>query len=245
MKDKKIKKAAELLWLMGIVLVAFGVAICSMTDLGVSMIAAPAFILQEFLVRFWDGLTVGVVEYIFQGLLLILMCLLVRRFRWRYLLAFLCAVLYGYVLNFFLWVLRDVRIDSAAARWGMLLLGDTVTAAGVACFFRTYLPLQVYELFVAELSKHRHFSINKTKAVFDYSLLAISVLMALLLFRDAGSFPWRSIGTQCFHSLGLGTVVTTLINSLLITVIGRGLDRSFERTPRFPRAAELLGEAEE
>jgi len=40
---KKFEKSAELLWLFGIIFVALGVAICSKADLGVSMIAAPAF----------------------------------------------------------------------------------------------------------------------------------------------------------------------------------------------------------
>jgi hypothetical protein len=36
-----MQKSSELLWLLGIVLVALGVAVCSKADLGVSMIAAP------------------------------------------------------------------------------------------------------------------------------------------------------------------------------------------------------------
>ena len=64
---KKITKSSELLWFFGVVFVALGVAICSKADLGVSMIAAPAFVISEALLTLWDGFSVGVVEYLFQA----------------------------------------------------------------------------------------------------------------------------------------------------------------------------------
>ena len=190
---KKIKKASELLWLFGIIFVALGVSICSKADLGVSMIAAPAFVVSEALCNLWSGFSVGMVEYIIQGLLLILLCVVVGRWNWKYLLAFAVAVIYGYTLNFFLWILSPIEFNSVALRWVMLLVGDAITAFGVACFFRTYMPLQVYELFVAEISKNFKFSINKTKWSFDLSLLAISVMLAVVFFAGKDSFNIVSI----------------------------------------------------
>ncbi len=99
---KKISKSSELLWLLGTIFVALGVSICSKTNLGVSMIAAPAFVISEAFTPLFSGLTVGVCEYIIQGLILIVLCLVIRHFNWRYLLAFAVAVIYGYTLNFFL-----------------------------------------------------------------------------------------------------------------------------------------------
>jgi len=122
----------------------------------------------------------------------------------------------------------------------MLIVGDIVTAFGVACFFHTYMPLQVYELFVAELSARFNFVLSKTKLIFDLSLLAISVVLALTLFGDVTSFAWSTIGYSCFHSIGLGTLVTTAINSPLIALMGRLLDRIFEPTPLFPKLESVL-----
>ena len=48
----KIKKSSELLWLFGIIFVALGVSICSKANLGVSMIAAPAFVVSEAILSF-------------------------------------------------------------------------------------------------------------------------------------------------------------------------------------------------
>lgn len=224
---KKIKRAAELLWLMGIVLVALGVSICSKADLGVSMIAAPAFILCEALSPLFPWLSVGMTEYLIQGFMLIFLCLVVGRFNWRYLPAFAVAVIYGYVLNLFLMLLSPLAPTTALQSWLLLILGDCITALGVACFFRTYMPLQVYELFVAELSRRFKLDINKTKWCFDLCLLLISLLLAFTLFGDVKDLKLSAIVGGSFHSIGLGTLVTALINSPIIKLMGKLLDKFF------------------
>lgn len=237
---KKIPRSSELLWLFGIIFVALGVAICSKANLGVSMIAAPTFVVQEAVVRLWGGFSVGVVEYLVQGIVLIILCLCVRRFNWRYLLAFLVAVIYGYTMNLFLWLLGGVSFDAVWLRWVMLIVGDIITAFGVACFFHTYMPLQVFELFVAELTDRYRLNLHRVKTVFDISLLVISVSLALILFGDVNEFDWSTIYYNSFHSLGLGTLVTTLINAPLINLMSRLISRVFDDTARFPKLERLL-----
>ncbi len=237
---KKLTKASELLWILGTVFVALGVSICSKANLGVSMIAAPAFIINEFLSPFWSGFSVGMIEYLIQGLLLVVLCIIIKKFNWRFLLAFLVAFIYGYALNFFLWILGSVSFDTPLLRWVFLIVGDIFTAFGVACYFRTTWPLQVYEFFVSKISNKFNFSINKTKWCFDLSLLTISLTLALTLFGDVTTFNWASIWYDNFHSIGLGTLVTTLINSPIITLMGKLLDKVFGREPLFKNLDDFL-----
>ena len=122
----------------------------------------------------------------------------------------------------------------------MLIVGDVITAFGVACFFRTYMPLQVYELFVAELTARFGLNITKTKSVFDISLLVISVILALVLFGDASNFDWSTIGYASFHSIGLGTLVTTAINSPIIGLMGKLIDKLFGTEPMFQKMERAL-----
>lgn len=170
MEDKKPELNKPLLgsrwgegmWVLGIFLVSLGVSLCSKADLGVSMIAAPAFIIQEALAPHLPWLTVGVTEYVYQGIVLIIMCIIVRRFDIRYLGAFLVAVIYGYVLDMWLAVI-GVETDVVYFRWLLMAAGAVTTAVGVTCFFRTYLPLEVYELVVAEVAKRYSYKLEKTK----------------------------------------------------------------------------------
>ena len=237
---RKLQKTNELLWVFGIVFVALGVAICSKADLGVSMVAAPAFVVFDAIKNLWSGFSVGMTEYIIQGLMLILLCIIVRKFNWRYLIAFVVAVIYGYTLNLFLWILSPISFNEVWLRWIMLIVGDVVTAFGVACFFKTYMPLQVYELFVAEIASNFNIKINKVKSAFDISLLILSIVLAFTLFGDVTTFDWTTIYYKSFHSIGLGTILTTIINSPLISAFSKLLDKIFEPTAAFPKLEQLL-----
>ena len=236
----KIKRTSELLWLIGIIFVALGVAICSKANLGVSMIAAPAFVVSERLISVSPFFTVGVTEYLLQGVLLIILCILVRKFDWRYLLAFAVAVIYGYTLDLILLILGSVEFNAIWLRWLMLLIGDVITGFGVACFFRTYMPLQVYELFVSEITKRFRLNINRVKTTFDMVLLGVSVLLALVLFLDIGGFDFTSLYYSSYHSIGLGTLVTTLLNGQIIKYSGVLIDRIFEPTALIPSMEKIL-----
>ena len=237
---KKINKTSELMWIFGTVFVALGVAICSKADLGVSMIAAPAFVVYDAIKDLWSGFSVGMTEYIIQGILLIIMCIAVRHFTWKYLLAFLVAVIYGYTLDLFLMIFSSVTFDAVWLRYLMLIVGDCVTGFGVACFFRTYLPLQVYELFVAEISACFKFNITKVKRCFDFSLLIISLVLAFTLFSDFKTFDWSTIAHSSFHSIGLGTIITTVINSVLISAWGKLIDKISDCEAKFPKLEAIL-----
>ena len=237
---KKIKRSNELLWLMGIIFVALGVALCNKADLGVSMIAAPAFVVSEALQSISGFFSPGTTEYMLQGAILILMCVLVRRFDWRFLLAFVVAMGYGYILDLFIWIISGIQVNTALGSWITLLIGDCVTAFGVACFFRTDMPLLVYELFVAETANKFNIKIPRMKFFFDMSLLVISIVLAFSLFGDAATFEWSAIWKKSFHSIGLGTLITTAINSPLISLMGKLVDRFFGSAPRFPKLVNVL-----
>ena len=68
MKTNKFEKAGELMWLLGLVFVSLGVAICSKANLGVSMIAAPTFVIHEALENISSFFSLGVTEYLFMRL---------------------------------------------------------------------------------------------------------------------------------------------------------------------------------
>ena len=237
---KKFTKASELMWLFGVLFVSLGVAICKKADLGVSMIAAPAFIIFEAVQSLWSGFSIGVVEYLLQGVILIIMCLIVQRFHLKYILAFLTAVIYGYCVNLWFLILGTDVFNKVYLRWIMLIVGDITTSLGVACFFRTYLPLEVYELVVAEIADRYNFKVNVVKYFYDAISLIVSVVLALTIFGDVKTFDWSTIWYTSFHSIGLGTIVTTIINAPIIAGCGKLLDSVFDYEPLFPKIKNYM-----
>lgn len=235
-----IKKSGELNWLLGALLVSLGVAICNRANLGVSMIAAPAFIIHDATSQVTSALSLGVIEYLVQGFIILLTCLIVKRFNWRYLLSFLTAVIYGYFIDMWMLIIGTEPFDALWMRWVMLIVGDVVTAVGVAFFFRTYLPVEAYELCVHEIVRVHKFNFHKVKWIFDFSCLGVSIILAVSLFGDVTTFDWSTIYTHSFHHIGLGTIVTTIISAPIIRLVGKLIDVFFGEEPLFKPVYKFL-----
>jgi len=231
-----LKKASELNWVFGVFIVALGVALANKANLGVSMIASPPFIIYDAVAAYAPWLTVGMVEYMFQGTLLFVMCCIIRGFKWHYLLSFLVAFIYGNVLDMWLLIIGDTPAPSIALTWVYFFASAIVTAFGVAFFFRTYLPLMVYELFVAEFAKRFNKEIHKVKLGFDTFCLILSIVLAFSLYQHYDEpFDPMTLLSGNFNNIGLGTIIVTFINAPIIYFWGKLIDVFLGREPLIPK----------
>ena len=212
---KKIPKMNEAAWVLGVLLCTLGIALCTKASFGLSMIAAPPYIIHVKMIQFFPWYTQGTSEYIFQGLLLILICVICQRFRVKYLFSFVTAVVSGLTLDLWFLILGgNAPLSSMPARIVFFIFGELLTTAAIALYFRTSLPLQVYELLVTEVSSKFNIDVNKMKMINDVSYLVLSCALAFIL-------------TRSFTGIGIGTVVITLVNAPLITFFGKILDKFF------------------
>lgn len=226
---RKIGHMNEAAWLLGILLCSLGVALCTKAGFGLSMIAAPAYIFHRALIGVSPFFTQGTCEYLWQGLLLILMCLILKRFRLRYLLCFVTAFLFGMSVDgWFLLIGGSAVCETLALRIPLFLCGEVTIALAIALFFRTRLPLEVYELVVTEFADRYRQSTARVKQLNDIIMLLFSFLLSFSLHRS-------------FVGIGIGTIIITLTNATLIALFGKLLDRFFDFSPRFPRLTALLG----
>ncbi len=224
---KKCGRMNELAWGIGIFFCALGIALSTKADFGLSMIAAPPYILHRQISQMLPWFSQGTAEYVWEFVLLILTCLAVRKFRWQYLLSFGTAVLFGFVLDGWLLLLGGGTPYSLL--WVRILafaLGILSCSLGVAFFFRTKWPPQIYELAVGEIARRYNSPVPRVKLYFDVFMLLVCVLFALW----AGSFT----------GVGIGTVITTAVNAFLIQGWGKLLDRCFTFEPRFPGITDKL-----
>ena len=223
---KKLTKMNEAAWLLGMIVCARGVALCTKANFGLSMIAAPPYIIHRFVEEFLPWYTQGTSEYIWQTVLLVIMCIIVKRFKPKYLLTFACAIIFGLALDGALFLLGGgAPYESLAARIVAFIIGEAITAVAIACYFRTSLPLCVYELVVSEISKKYNIEIGKVKQVNDIVMFSLSIILAAI--------------NQSFAGIGIGTVLITLINAPLIAFAGKMLDKFCDFSPRFPKLIEI------
>ena len=231
---KKLSKCNELAWVFGVLLISVGVFFVTKGGFGVSMIGAPAYIIHLAASKVLPWYTFGTSEYILQGTLLLVMCLVIRKFDWRFLLSFFTAVIYGFILDFWFYLSGGSDpFPTLPGRIASLAVGVIITGLAIACFFRTYLPLQVYELFVAQISKCFHKNTDKVKFVYDFASLGVAILLALVVTHR---FPDIRF-TDC---IGIGTIVCTVFNALLISLFGKLLDKLFGFSPALPRLEKVL-----
>lgn len=217
---------SELAYVLALPPLALGVALMEKADFGVSMIVAPAYLLHLKLVTLHPFFTFGVLEYLVQGVLLIALCIVLRRFRPAYLFSFVTAVIYGYLLDACVWLCTPLPIDAFVLRLIWYAIGTLLCAIGVSLMFHTYLAAEVHELFVKEISARFRLRITRVKTVYDISCALIGVLLSFLFF-----------GLWHFEGVKLGTIVTALINGFLIGQCSKILDRSFTFYDRFPLRA--------
>ena len=79
MENKK-GRFAEIAYVLGIILCPLGVCLSAKSGFGVSMVVAPAYVLYLRISETIPWFTFGKSEYIFQGLLLIVLAFAGRRF---------------------------------------------------------------------------------------------------------------------------------------------------------------------
>lgn len=109
----------ELAFVLGVVFTCMGVALMVSSDLGLSMVAAPAYILGEK----FAFLTTGMAEWGIQGTLFILGCVLMRRFSFPLLLSLAVAALNAAVLDMMLAIFAGVSAASFMGQLFLYLLG--------------------------------------------------------------------------------------------------------------------------
>ena len=216
-KDFKIKKeisAIDLIhWILGVSMCSFGICLSTRAGFGLSMISAPPYILHVFLQQFLPWYTQGRSEYIWEAFLLILMCILIQRFKPKFLFSFFTAVVVGFMIDGFFAILGGNTVYSTIpGRIAAYVIGTCITCCAIAFVFRTKIPGQVYELIVVQVSERYGFNREKIKLQHDVVMFVLSGLLALLL-------------TRSFTGLGIGTIVTTFVNAPLIKLFGMMIDK--------------------
>jgi uncharacterized membrane protein YczE len=214
----------EISYILGIITLALGASLFVKANYGVSVVVSPTYLLHLKLSETWSFATFGFAEYIVQGLLLILLAVSVRRFHWSYLFSFATALLYGFVLDRILSLFTLFTLPDPWMRIVCYILGLLICALGVSLCLHTYLSPEVYELFVKEVSAKYNRHLGVVKTIYDCTSLLLALILSISFF---GFFPLRGIG--------LGTLISALLNGRLISWINRFLEKHFTFQAAFPK----------
>ncbi len=226
---KKLTISSEVAYLLAIVLLSLAVAILTSTDFGVSMIVAPAYLLSLKV----QVLSFGQAEYVIQAGLFIVLCIVLRKFKFVYLFSFATCLVYGLVLD--LWRMipffnPEITTPGSIDLWlkiVMFVIGMLLTSFSVALFYKTYLYPQVYDFFVKAVSLRYGIKLPVLKTIVDLACLVASLVVTYCFFRKIEGIGW-------------GTLVMAALNGTIIGLFSKLLDKFFDFRPTFKKFAALF-----
>lgn len=216
----KKKFSTELCYVLGLLALAIGATLMIKANFGLTMIVAPAYVLHAKLADTFSWLTLGMMEYLWQGVLLAAMMLIVRRARLSYLFAFITAVIFGFLLDGCLALSAYLPV-TMALRIVYYIAGVLICSCGVAFVFRTYISPEVHELLVKEIADKFSKQSHHVKMGYDIFCCAVALILTLCFFG-------RLVG------IGWGTIACAFINGTLIGFISKWFDRHFEFVDALP-----------
>ena len=195
----------EAAYAAGIVILALGTAFMERADFGLSMVVAPAYLFHLKISQYLPWFSFGMAEYSLQAVVLVILSLLMRRFRPMYLFSFVTAVIYGFTLDLAMLIVGVLPLAGLVGRIAFFLIGMLLCAVGVSLFFHTYIPPEAYELFVKEISAKSRADINVVKTVYDCCSCLIGIVLSFAFF-----------GLWHFEGVKIGTILCALANGFLI-----------------------------
>ena len=209
MSKEKMLFRGEAALPVALVIDSFGVVLMLYSAAGISAISSVPYAFSEV----FPALSLGTWTYIFQGLLVLSLMIMRKKFVPSYLFSFVVGFVFGELLDLHeLWI--NILPDGLAWRIAWFVISYVLLSIGIAISNRCGLPIVPTDLFPRELSDITKVGYPKIKIFFDVSCL---VMTAALTFFGLGHI----------EGLGIGTVLAAFTMGKAVGLCGDFLDRHF------------------
>lgn len=197
----------ELALLVVIVINSLGVVLMLHSGSGISAISSVPYAFSDVFPR----LSLGTWTYIFQGLLVLSLMIMRKKFVPPYLFSFVVGFAFSEMLDVHkMWV--DALPGTIGLRVVYFVVSYMLLCIGIALSNRCGLPIIPTDLFPRELSDITKLKYSKIKVSFDVICLVITALMTGLILGH-------------LDGLGVGTVLAAFTMGKVIGLIGDWMDQ--------------------
>ncbi len=177
-KQKHLLRRWALL-VVGLVIMAFGVAFSIKAGLGTSPISSLPYVLS--LLPLPVTLTVGTATIAMHVTLILLQILLLRRRYDPFQLAQLpVALIFGSLTDFSVWALQGITVSTYAARWVLCIIGILLVGVGVSFEVTANVVTLAGEGMVLAVCKVFPVPFGNAKIGFDVTLVVIASVLSLV-----------------------------------------------------------------
>ncbi len=199
----------ELALLVAVCINSFGVMLMLYSGAGISAISSVPFAFSEV----FPKISLGTWTYLFQGLLVLSLMVMRKKFVPSYLFSFVVGFVFGELLDVHeLWI--SVLPTALPFRFLYFVISYVLICVGIAISNRCKLPIIPTDLFPRELADITKAGYPKIKIGFDVACLAVT---AALTFFCLGHL----------EGLGIGTILAAFTMGKGVGIVGTLLDRHF------------------
>lgn len=175
--DQKLVKRV-LIYILGVFILALGVVFSVNSKLGVSAVSSLPYVLTSV-----TNLSMGTTTILVYLLLILLQVIVMRRdFRWINLTQLLVSVMFGYFIDFFLYILGDFMIPTYAGQLTMLGISILLISIGVVIYVNAGIISMPMEGLAAAVNEKilTKISFGEVKTILDTSMVGFALITSLL-----------------------------------------------------------------
>ena len=200
----------ELALAIAVVLNSFGVVLMLYSGSGIPAISSVPYAFSEV----FPVLSLGTWTYLFQGLLVLSLMVLRKRFVPPYLFSFVVGFIFGELLDVHeMWI--NILPQNIPFRVLYFVVSYLLICVGIALSNRCGLPIIPTDLFPRELAQITGLPYPRIKISFDVICLAVTAGMTLFFLGH-------------LDGLGVGTIVAAFTMGKVIGLIGEQMDRHLQ-----------------
>lgn len=197
-----------LLLLVGLAIMAFGVAFSIKASLGTSPISSVPYVVSLF-----APLTVGTATIIMHCVFILLQILILRKkYHPIQLMQLPVAFFFGYLTDFGVWAVQGITCDHYLQQWLVCLIGIFLVAVGVSLEVKAGVVVLAGEGVVLAICKVLPVKFGYMKVGFDVTLVAVACVLSFV-------FTGRLQGVR------EGTVAAALLVGLIAKQLGKMLSK--------------------
>jgi len=203
---------------IGLLLVALGIALSIISNLGTAPLSCPSYILSLK----WSP-TVGEFTVIVNTVLLLIQILILGKgFKAKYLMQIPASVLFGYMIDLWMIVLGFIHPVTLVSRLSFVGLGCLVTATGVSLEVASQAWMLSAEMTVYALTKVNTKPFGTLKIIMDCLFVILSSGISFLLFKNPfGGFEYNGLSNALLARdpgvlIGMGTLILAFLPGFLM-----------------------------
>ena len=197
----------EIALITAVTINSFGVVLMLYSAAGISAISSVPYAFSLVLPR----LTLGTWTYIFQGVLILTLMIMRKKFVPQYLCSFIVGFVFGKMLD-----IHEIWIGAlpTALPWRILyfVISYILICIGIALSNRCGLPIIPTDLFPRELADITKAKYSRIKIGYDVTCLTITALMTCIILGY-------------LDGLGIGTLLAAFTMGKVIGMIGDKMDQ--------------------